>query len=134
MHKRFKCFDLHQKIVSFPPKELSMLAVTVLCRTKHHSSEVPMKITPNTYSFTQLERPQQKNSQEHTASGNPKPSSSAVALSSTARHLQQVQSSAGDIDMERVQALRTAIANGTMEINTDRIADNLLASTRELLK
>lgn len=93
-----------------------------------------MKITPNTYTLPQLERSQQKNSQEQSTSGNPKPSSSAVALSSTARHLQQVQSSAGDIDMSRVQALREAIANGTMEINTDRIADNLIASTRELLK
>lgn len=94
-----------------------------------------MKITPNTYSLTQLERPQQKPTQDNAASGQPKTSSSAVALSATARHLQQVQSStADDVNMERVQALRTAIANGTMEIDSNRIADSLISSTRELLK
>ena len=93
-----------------------------------------MKITPNTYNLTQLERSHPKPNQEQTTAGSSKPSSSAVALSSTARHLQQVQSSAGDIDVSRVQALRDAIANGTMEINPEQIADKLIADPRELLK
>lgn len=93
-----------------------------------------MKITPNAYRLTLPERSQQNNTPVQDSVKNTKTSSSAVELSSTARHLQQAQSSSNDINVELVQNLRAAIANGTMEIDTNRIVDSLLASTRELLK
>lgn len=92
-----------------------------------------MKITPNTYKPTLPERSQPLNAYNKTQANHAKPSSSEVALSSTARHLQQVQAtSTHDVNVSRVEALRNAVANGTYEINSHRIADGLLASTREL--
>ena len=93
-----------------------------------------MKITPNTYRLTLPERPQQNQAPTNTKPGNQTTGSSAVALSSAARHLQQAQATTKDINTDLVETLRSAIANGTMTIDTNRIVDNLLASTRELLK
>ncbi|OXR49705.1 MULTISPECIES: flagellar biosynthesis anti-sigma factor FlgM [unclassified Pusillimonas] len=59
---------------------------------------------------------------------------SAVDLSSTARHLSSLENSDNDINMERVQQIRDAIAAGELKVNPERIADSLLASARELLK
>lgn len=92
-----------------------------------------MKITPNTYRPTLPERSLQNQTAASTAHSQ-KTSSSSVALSSTARHLQQAQATDQDINTTRVEALRQAIANGTMDINTNRIADGLIASTRDLLR
>lgn len=41
-------------------------------------------------------------------------------------------SSADDIDMAKVNEIREAIVNGTLSIDTSRIADGLLASMRDL--
>lgn len=61
-------------------------------------------------------------------------SSSQVALSSTSRQLlAALQESQNDIDLERVAALRKAIASGELPFNPDRIADGLLASVRDLI-
>ncbi|HEY9279126.1 MAG TPA: flagellar biosynthesis anti-sigma factor FlgM [Eoetvoesiella sp.] len=59
---------------------------------------------------------------------------SAVAVSSTARHLSNLQNSDNDIDVERVQAIRDAIAAGQLKVDPSRIADSLIASVRDLLK
>lgn len=49
-------------------------------------------------------------------------------------HLSQAGShAAGDIDAARVEELRQAIAEGRLEIRTDRIADALLADVQALL-
>ena len=61
------------------------------------------------------------------------PTSAAVDLSAAARQLNQLQSNQNDIDMERVQQLRQAIADGTLELDTSRIADRIIASARDLL-
>lgn len=58
----------------------------------------------------------------------------AVDLSSTARHLSSLQNSDSDINVERVQAIRDAIAAGQLKVDPSRIADSLIASVRELLK
>ncbi|MCB5362811.1 flagellar biosynthesis anti-sigma factor FlgM [Pusillimonas sp. CC-YST705] len=58
----------------------------------------------------------------------------AVDLSDTARQLSALSSGAHDVDMQKVQAIRDAIASGQLKIDTSRIADSLLASARELLK
>lgn len=59
---------------------------------------------------------------------------SAVDLSPAARQLASLQNSDHDINLERVQQLRDAIAAGQLKIDPSRIADALLASARELLK
>lgn len=61
------------------------------------------------------------------------PSSAAVDFSAAARQLNQLQSTQNDIDLERVQQLRQAIADGTLEMDTSRIADRIIASARDLL-
>lgn len=65
---------------------------------------------------------------------NPSEPAANVDLSATAKLLQQLQSSDNDIDIERVQAIKDAIAAGKLKIDTSRIADSLIASARELLK
>ena len=58
----------------------------------------------------------------------------AVDLSPAARHLAGLHNGENDIDVAKVQELRDAIASGKLKIDTSRIADNLIASARELLK
>lgn len=58
----------------------------------------------------------------------------AVDLSDTARQLAALSSGAHDVDMQKVEAIRDAIASGQLKIDTSRIADSLLASARELIK
>ena len=92
-----------------------------------------MKITNTNYRPNLPDRLQPKS---HTT-GAPEtnqPRSAAVDLSSTARHLQQLQSDQNDIDLDRDQALRDAIANGTLTMDTHRIADGIINSARDLLK
>ncbi len=59
---------------------------------------------------------------------------SAVAVSSTARHLSNLQNSDNDINIERVQEIRDAIAAGQLKVDPSRIADSLIASVRDMLK
>jgi negative regulator of flagellin synthesis FlgM len=61
-------------------------------------------------------------------------SSSAVDLSAAARQLSNLQNSDNDINVERVNQLRDAIASGQLKIDPSRIADGLIASVRDLLK
>jgi negative regulator of flagellin synthesis FlgM len=52
-----------------------------------------------------------------------------VVLSQEAQRLNRLQASisqAPDVDVERVAALKLAIASGRFEINAERIAENLL--------
>jgi len=60
--------------------------------------------------------------------------SAHVALSATSRRLLELQDGSADIDVERVAALRDAIAAGKLTVDPERIADALIASARELLK
>lgn len=57
----------------------------------------------------------------------------AVELSSTARHLALIAGAENDIDVVRVNEIRTALAEGTLKINPERIADGLIASAQELV-
>ncbi|MGE8691223.1 MAG: flagellar biosynthesis anti-sigma factor FlgM [Achromobacter sp.] len=61
-------------------------------------------------------------------------SSSQVALSSASRKMLALQDGSNDINVERVAAIRAAIASGQLKIDTGRIADSLIASARDLLK
>lgn len=93
-----------------------------------------MKITANDYRATITDRinnkkttgqPQQKAAQSRSAS---------VDFSPAARQLQSLNSDQNDIDISRVEALRTALANGTLQIDTSRIVDRIIHSARDLLK
>ena len=57
-----------------------------------------------------------------------------VDLSAAARHLSSLESSDNDINVERVNQIRDAIASGQLKIDPSRIADGLIASVRDLLK
>lgn len=60
-------------------------------------------------------------------------SDTPVELSSTARHLSQLSSADGDINLVRVSEIRNALEQGTLKINPERIADGLIASAQELV-
>lgn len=60
-------------------------------------------------------------------------SGTPVALSTTARHLAQLSSADGDINIVRVNEIRDALAQGTLKIDPERIADGLIASAQELI-
>ena len=57
-----------------------------------------------------------------------------VELSPAARQLASLQNGDNDVDLERVQQIRDAIASGQLKVDAGRVADSLLASVRELLK
>lgn len=59
------------------------------------------------------------------------PASLSVALSAGSQSLYDVEQ---DVDMEKVQAIRQSLANGTLKINAERIADGLISSAAELIK
>ncbi|OZI74665.1 flagellar biosynthesis anti-sigma factor FlgM [Bordetella genomosp. 12] len=61
-------------------------------------------------------------------------SSSQVELSGASRQLLALQDGSSDIDVERVAAIRSAIAAGQLRIDPSRIADSLIASAKELIK
>ncbi len=57
------------------------------------------------------------------------PNKENVVLSQEAQRLNRLQASisqAPDVDVERVAALKLAIASGRFEVNAERIAENLL--------
>ncbi|VVE41806.1 flagellar biosynthesis anti-sigma factor FlgM [Pandoraea capi] len=60
---------------------------------------------------------------------------STSALSSEMRALQDGLAKTGtaDIDVAKVEAIKAAIANGQLAIDTSRIADGLIATARDLL-
>ncbi|WP_397475601.1 flagellar biosynthesis anti-sigma factor FlgM [Pusillimonas sp.] len=66
--------------------------------------------------------------------GSNAPEKATVELSPAARQLAVLQNGDNDVNVERVQAIRDAIASGQLKVDTGRIADSLLASARELLK
>ncbi|MGE8569374.1 Negative regulator of flagellin synthesis [compost metagenome] len=80
------------------------------------------------------QRPDSAVSQAYGASNASGSSSSQVALSSASRKMLALQDGSNDINVERVAAIRAAIASGQLKIDTGRIADSLIASARDLLK
>ena len=67
--------------------------------------------------------------------GNAK-SADSVKLTDTAARLSELQaevSAAAGVDLELVEAIRQKIADGSYEIDTDRVADALMTMEKELL-
>ncbi|MFJ1298799.1 flagellar biosynthesis anti-sigma factor FlgM [Pseudomonadota bacterium AL_CKDN230030165-1A_HGKHYDSX7] len=86
-------------------------------------------VTPNTVSRNESGLAQAYGSGKEGSAG-----SSQVALSSASRQLLALQDGSNDINVERVAAIRAAIASGQLTIDPTRIADSLIASAKELLK
>lgn len=62
-----------------------------------------------------------------------KPAATGKAPAGSVTHLNHaVGDAAGDIDPARVAELRQAIADGRLRMDTDRIADRLIAGVRDL--
>lgn len=58
----------------------------------------------------------------------------AVTVSSLARSLEASnRGEAADVDMKKVNAVRSAIAQGTYTVNAEAIADKLLSNAQEML-
>lgn len=58
--------------------------------------------------------------------------STSVTLSDAQAKL--MQPGVGDINMERVEALKTAIRNGELKMDTGKIADSLIRETQSYLQ
>lgn len=74
---------------------------------------------------------------QKTAQGTPAPVAKggvAVTLSSRTREMGRSDLGASaDVDMEKVNAVRAAIAQGTYKVNAGAIADKMLSGAREFL-
>ena len=75
-----------------------------------------------------------RNDTSSTAASGKSGGRTAVDLSPAARHLAALNDSDADIQTDRVQQIRDALASGDLKIDPSRIADGLLASVRDLLK
>jgi negative regulator of flagellin synthesis FlgM len=60
---------------------------------------------------------------------------SSVSLSALSTNLLSLgSSSSDDVDLTRVNAIRTSLANGTLQVNPGKIADGMLHSASALLQ
>ena len=80
---------------------------------------------------TDVTRPQGSGSSGSAVSAT---SSSQVDLSPASQQLLALQNDDHDIDTNRVQTIRDAIASGQYTVDPSRISDGLIASIQELLK
>lgn len=92
-------------------------------------SDKAVVVTPQAYTSPQ------KTTQSATASATSGASSAGVAVtvSPLARTLVQVSGVDVDIDKTKVEAVRSAIENGTYVVNPEAIADKLLGNAQEML-
>jgi negative regulator of flagellin synthesis FlgM len=68
------------------------------------------------------------------ATGRGRGADAGVTVSVRSRSLVQAELGAGsEIDMNKVEAVRSAIAQGTFKINPEVIADKLLANAKDML-
>lgn len=94
-----------------------------------------MKITSSTLKTPLAERSSALPNQTRNAYGSgPAATGQEVGFSAAARQLNSLQDNSHDVDMQKVQALRDAIASGQLKVDTSRIADSLIATARDLLK
>lgn len=69
-----------------------------------------------------------------TASKSTQSAGVAVTVSTLARSMESSSSGdAPDVNMEKVNAVREAIAQGTFKVNAEAIADKLLSNAQEML-
>jgi negative regulator of flagellin synthesis FlgM len=96
----------------------------------HSQPEIPLSATPS------ASVPATKAGQGAAARATKDATSAGVAVtvSTFVRTLEQSnRGEAADVDHEKVNAIRTAIAQGTYSVNPEAIADKLLANAQEML-
>lgn len=88
----------------------------------------PLKPVSTVQTRETSDTPVQKTRQEKT----PAATSASVTLSDAQAKL--MQPGASDINMERVEALKTAIRNGELKMDTGKIADSLIREAQSYLQ
>lgn len=88
----------------------------------------PLKPVSTVQTRETSDTPVQKTRQEKTSTA----TSTSVTLSDAQAKL--MQSSASDINIERVEALKTAIRNGELKMDTGKIADSLIREAQIYLQ
>ncbi len=96
--------------------------------------EVPSAVSQATNA---AQKPAQANlpaSASATANESNRSAGVAVTVSTLARALEKTDATQpGDIDTKKVEAVRTAIQDGTYTVNPEAIADKMLANAQEML-
>ena len=110
------------------------------------NSELPVASTPAAQSLTEVaSKAKQTNTQIQTAQvaqankaeskSEAKTSGVQVSISKQAQALDRAQEAGdSDIDMAKVEAVRSQIQQGTYQVNPEAIADKLLANAQEMLQ
>ncbi|ECT7689567.1 anti-sigma-28 factor FlgM [Salmonella enterica] len=88
----------------------------------------PLKHVSTVQTRETSDTPVQKTRQEKTSA----PTSASVTLSDAQAKL--MQPGVSDINMERVEALKTAIRNGELKMDTGKIADSLIREAQSYLQ
>ncbi|ASG87950.1 anti-sigma-28 factor FlgM [Salmonella enterica subsp. salamae] len=88
----------------------------------------PLKPVSTVQTRDTSDTPVQKTRQEKTSTAK----SASVTLSDAQAKL--MQPGASDINMERVEALKTAIRNGELKMDTGKIADSLIREAQSYLQ
>ncbi|EHS9784693.1 anti-sigma-28 factor FlgM [Salmonella enterica subsp. enterica serovar Cerro] len=90
----------------------------------------PLKPVSTVQTRETSDTPVQKTRQEKTSA----PTSASVTLSDAQAKLMQPGVSDININMERVEALKTAIRNGELKMDTGKIADSLIREAQSYLQ
>ncbi|EBM0149552.1 anti-sigma-28 factor FlgM [Salmonella enterica subsp. enterica serovar Kentucky] len=88
----------------------------------------PLKPVSTVQTRETSDTPEQKTRQEKTSAA----TSASVTLSDAQAKL--MQPGVSDINMERVEALKTAIRNGELKMDTGKIADSLIREAQSYLQ
>jgi len=87
--------------------------------------DIPIALTPSAPAIP----PKEGQGTGSIAAKNSKSSGVAVTVSTLARSREQA-----DVDLNKVEAVRSAIEQGTYTVNAEAIADKLLVNAKEMLK
>ena len=107
------------------------------------NSELPVASTPAAQSLTEVaSKAKQPSTLTQAAQANKSESKSEsktsgvqVSISKQAQALDRAQEAAdSDIDMAKVEAVRSQIQQGTYQVNPEAIADKLLVNAQEMLQ
>lgn len=97
-------------------------------------AEMPKVSTPSTTASGAAAPAKAQQEAAATASSTASSGGVAVTVSTAVRTLEQAnRGENADIDMEKVNAVRQAIEDGTYVVNPEVIADKLLANAQEML-
>ena len=78
--------------------------------------------------------PEKADHQTRAAAPAARPAAAGVAVTSSHLAVQARQASPSDVDMKKVQSVRSAIEKKTYKVNAEAIADKMLANAEEILR